>query len=71
MFTPFHLLKTYIRNPSMLFISFFTPPTGVAVHICAWRGLRCQLTLDVKLFCQKIESQFFLFCQNYIDAKLR
>jgi hypothetical protein len=28
MLIPFHLLKTYIRNPSLLFISFFTlPPT--------------------------------------------
>jgi hypothetical protein len=29
MFMPFHLLKTYIRNHSLFFISFFTlPPTG-------------------------------------------
>jgi hypothetical protein len=29
LFMPFHLLKTYIRNPSLFFISFFTlPPTG-------------------------------------------
>jgi hypothetical protein len=28
MFVSFHLLKTYIRNPSLFFISFFTlPPT--------------------------------------------
>jgi hypothetical protein len=26
MFVPFHLLKTYIRNPSLFFISF-SPPT--------------------------------------------
>jgi hypothetical protein len=30
LFMPFHLLKTFIRNPSMFFISFFTlPPTGI------------------------------------------
>jgi hypothetical protein len=29
MFMPFHLLETYIRNPSLFFISFFTlPPRG-------------------------------------------
>jgi hypothetical protein len=29
LFMSFHPLKTYIRNPSLLFISFFTlPPTG-------------------------------------------
>jgi hypothetical protein len=29
LFVPFHLLKTYIRNPFLFFISFFTlPPTG-------------------------------------------
>jgi hypothetical protein len=29
MFVPFHLLKTYIRNPSLFSISFFTlPPIG-------------------------------------------
>jgi hypothetical protein len=28
MFVLFHLVKTYIRNPSLFFISFFTvPPT--------------------------------------------
>jgi hypothetical protein len=27
MFMPFHLSKTYIRNPSLFFISFFHPPT--------------------------------------------
>jgi hypothetical protein len=26
MYVPFHLLKTYIRNPSLFFISFFTLP---------------------------------------------
>jgi hypothetical protein len=31
MFVSFHLLKTYIRNPSLLFISFLTPhPEGIA-----------------------------------------
>jgi hypothetical protein len=29
MYVPFHLLKTYIRNPSLFFIFFFTlPPRG-------------------------------------------
>jgi hypothetical protein len=29
LFTPFHLLETYIRNPYLFFISFFTlPPRG-------------------------------------------
>jgi hypothetical protein len=27
MLVPFHLLKTYIMNPSLFFISFFHPPT--------------------------------------------
>jgi hypothetical protein len=29
MFMPFHLLETYIRNPSLFFISFFTLPPRV------------------------------------------
>jgi hypothetical protein len=39
MFMPSHLLETYIRNPSLFFISFFTlPPTGnEARHICVGR----------------------------------
>jgi hypothetical protein len=50
---PFHLLETYIRNPSLFFISFFTlPPRGkrrwqqdTRAHICAWGGEFCQVGL--------------------------
>jgi hypothetical protein len=47
---PIHLLKTYIRNPYIFFISFFTfPPTGkrwwqpqsARVYIHAGRGVEC------------------------------
>jgi hypothetical protein len=49
MFVSFHLLKTYIRNPSLFFISF--SPSHLQgnddgnhdprAHICAWGGEFC------------------------------
>jgi hypothetical protein len=62
----FHLLKTYIRNPSLFFISF--SPFYIEVnddanhdssaHICAGE------VSFAKLVCQPVEDHFFLFYQN-------
>jgi hypothetical protein len=70
--------KTYIRNPSLFFISF--SPSHLEgnndgnhdprTHICAWGGEFCQVSIFAKLVCQTVGGQFFLFCQNYMDAKL-
>jgi hypothetical protein len=38
MFMPFHLLKTYIRNRSLFFISFSPPPQGNADGVGAECG---------------------------------
>ena len=40
-------------------------------YICARGGKICQVAIDAKLFCQIVGGYFFLFCQNYMDAKLR
>ena len=40
-------------------------------YICACGGKICQVAIDAKLFCQTVGDYFFLFCQNYMDAKLR
>jgi hypothetical protein len=72
MFMPFHNLETYIRNPSLFFISFFTlPPEGNAdgnhdpcAHICAWGGEFCQVSIFAKLICQIVGGIFSRLCQN-------
>jgi hypothetical protein len=61
MFVLFQLLKTYIRNHSLLFISFFTlPPTGKhrwqvdnhdpRAHICVWGGEFCPILFLLSWF---------------------
>jgi hypothetical protein len=72
MFMPFHLLKTYIRN--LLYSLFLFSPSHLqvnidgnhdpSVHICAWGGEFCQVSIFAKLVCQTVVDQFFLFCQN-------
>jgi hypothetical protein len=59
MFMPFHLLKNYIRNSSLFFISFFTlPPTGKVDgnHDPLWprRVEFCHVSIFAKLVCQTI-----------------
>jgi hypothetical protein len=55
LFVPFHLLKTYIRNPSLFFISFFTlPPRGK--HRWQPRSARIYTRGEVNF-------AKFLFCQ--------
>jgi hypothetical protein len=68
LFVPFHLLKTYIRNPSLFFISFFTPHLegngdgnhDPRAHIYAQGGGFCQVSIFAKLICQTVGGQFFL-----------
>jgi hypothetical protein len=68
LFIPFHLLKTYIRNPSLFFI-FFHPPTyrdtpmatTIRAHIYARGGEFCQVSIFAKLVCQTVGGQLFLF----------
>jgi hypothetical protein len=72
LFMPFHLLETYVRNSSLFFISF--SPSHLdgnangnhdpRVHICAWGGEFCQVSIFAKLVCQTVGRQFFSFCQN-------
>jgi hypothetical protein len=72
LFMPFHLLKTYIRNPSLFFISF--SPSHLQgnaddnhnprTHIYAWGDEFCQVSIFAKLVCQTAGDYFFLFCQN-------
>ena len=57
MCVPFYFLKTYIRNPSLFFISF--SPSHLEgnndgnhdprAHICAWGGEFCQVSIFAKL----------------------
>jgi hypothetical protein len=57
LFIPFHLMETYIRNPSLFFISF--SPSQLEgntdgnhdprAHICACGGEFCQVSIFVKL----------------------
>jgi hypothetical protein len=70
--------KTYIRNPSLFFISFSPSHLegnndgnhDLRAHICTWGGEFCQVSIFSKLVCQTVGGQFFLFCQNYMDVKL-
>ena len=41
------------------------------VYICTCGGGICQVAIDANLFCQTVGGHFFLFCQNYMDAKLK
>jgi hypothetical protein len=75
---PFHLLENLHQESFSILYFFFTlPPRGnndgnhdPRAHICAWGGEICQVSIFVKLVCQTVRGQFFLFCQNYMDAKL-
>jgi hypothetical protein len=68
---PFHLLKSYIRNPSLFFISFFNLPPGLATPMPTGSArVYCQVSIFAKLVCQTVGDQFFSFCQNLMDAKL-
>jgi hypothetical protein len=71
MFTPFYLLKTYIRNISLFFISFSPSTymeTTMATTIRARISARGRWVLPSFYFCQvglqTVEGQFFLFCEN-------
>jgi hypothetical protein len=63
MFMPFHLLETYIRNPSIFFIFSPSHLEGNAngnhdprTHVCAWGGGFCQVSIFAKLFCQIVSG---------------
>jgi hypothetical protein len=43
--------------------------TTIRTRIYA-RGEFCQVSIFAKLVCQTVGGQFFLFCQNYMNAKL-
>jgi hypothetical protein len=68
MFMTFHLLKSYIRNPSLFFFSF--SPSHLQgnddgnhdprAHICAWGGEFCQVSIFTKLVCQTGWGHFFV-----------
>jgi hypothetical protein len=67
----FHLLETYIRNPSLFFL--FSPSHlegktdgnhDLREHICVWGGEFCQVSIFAKFVLQTVGGQFFSFCQN-------
>jgi hypothetical protein len=61
MFMPFHLLKTYIRNPSIFFI-FSHPPT--------YRETPMATTIDAGIYaCGEVSFAKFLFLPSWF-AKL-
>jgi hypothetical protein len=78
MYVPFHLLKNLHHEFFSILYFFFTLHLegnndgnhDPRAHICAWGGEFCQVSIFAKLVCQTVGGQFFLFCQNYIDAKL-
>jgi hypothetical protein len=54
---PFHLLKTYIRNPRNKIIFYILPPLllqkdalRMRAHICTHLGEEYQVAIDAKLF---------------------
>jgi hypothetical protein len=62
MFMPFLLLKTYIRNPSLFFISFFHPPT--------YRGTPTATTIRARIYARgEVSFAKFLFLPSWF-AKL-
>jgi hypothetical protein len=69
--------KTYIRNPSLFFICF--SPSHLEGNNDGNHDPRAYMrvgrwvlptSIFAKLVCQTVGGQFFLFCQNYMDAKL-
>jgi hypothetical protein len=72
MFISSNLLKTYIKNHSLFFISFFTLSstrkrqwqplsTRAYIHVGRWV---LSVSIFVKFVCQTVGGQFLLFCQN-------
>jgi hypothetical protein len=62
MLVPFHLLKTYIRNPSLFFISFFHPPT--------YRETPMATTIHARIYARgEVSFAEFLFLPSWF-AKL-
>jgi hypothetical protein len=65
MFMPFHLLKTYIRNPSIFFISFSTlAPKGK----CRWQPGACMVSFAMFIFlpgwfAKLLEANFSYFAK--------
>jgi hypothetical protein len=76
MFMSFHILKTCIGNLSLLLISFFTLPPGLAhgrnadanpdwcAYIFVWRGEFCQVSIFAELICLTVGGYFFSILQN-------
>jgi hypothetical protein len=76
-FMVFHLFKSYIRNPYLFFISFFTLPPTEKRRWQPWSSrayIRVgRWVLPSFYFCQAGFPncwRLFLFCQNLMDAKL-
>jgi hypothetical protein len=61
-------LETYIRNPEIETKYFYVLPplllrNGCATHTHARRWEGCQVTIDVKLFCQTVVGNFPCFAK--------
>jgi hypothetical protein len=70
MFVPFQLLKTYIRNPFLFFISFFTlsltrKRRWQPRSACAWVGEFCQVSIFAKLVCKPLKANFLILPKLY------
>jgi hypothetical protein len=78
MYVPFHLLKKLHQEPFFILYFFFTlPPRGKQ----GWQPrsarayMRAEVSFDKFLFlpswfAKLLEANFFVFFQNYMDAKL-
>jgi hypothetical protein len=70
-FIPLHLLKTYIMNPSLFFISF--SPSHLQgnadgnhdprAHICVWGSEFCQVLFLSSWFIKLLEANFSCFAK--------
>jgi hypothetical protein len=70
MFMSFHLLKIYIKNPYLFFISLFTFPPGLArgrntdanpnprAYTFAWGGEFCMFLFLPSWFAKLLEANF-------------
>jgi hypothetical protein len=65
----FYLLKTYIRNHSLFFISFFTLKEMLMATTIGGDEF-CQVSIFAKLVYQTARGQFFLFYQKLDECQV-
>ena len=77
---PFHLIKTYIRNPEIEIKLFLCPSTSsdtdgcaadTSAHIYAHGGAFSELGINGNLGWETVGEDFFCFCQKNKNGNLR